>query len=85
MKDFNRHARMLYVYTLLTSLYPLPPPPSIIHHHQSEPYPRSWAPHHLGYWPRADLPYQNQEDMPLEEVSVLLLVGDTTSSAAVCG
>ena len=32
----------------------------------SQPYPLPWAPHHLGYWPIADLPYTNQENMPLE-------------------
>ena len=32
----------------------------------SQIYPRAWAPHHLGYWPIADLPYTSQEDMPLE-------------------
>ena len=26
----------------------------------NQPYPLPWAPHHLGYWPIADLPYTNQ-------------------------
>jgi len=39
-----------------------------------EPYPLQWAPHHLGYWPIADLPYTNQENMPLEETSWFLLI-----------
>jgi len=39
----------------------------------NQPYPRAWAPHHLGYWPIADLPYDRQEDMPLEETSWMLL------------
>lgn len=32
----------------------------------SQPYPLQWAPHHLGGWPIADLPYTGQENMPLE-------------------
>ena len=40
----------------------------------SQPYPLAWAPHHLGYWPIADLPYSNQENMPLEETSWFLLI-----------
>ena len=40
----------------------------------NQPYPYAWAPHHLGYWPLADLPYQNQENMPLEETSWNLLI-----------
>ena len=35
----------------------------------SQSYPLAWAPHHLGYWPIADLPYTRQENMPLEETS----------------
>ena len=26
----------------------------------SQPYPYPWAPHHLGYWPDADLSYKDQ-------------------------
>jgi len=40
----------------------------------NQPYPLPWAPHHLGYWPIADLPYTNQENMPLEETSWNLLI-----------
>ena len=39
----------------------------------SQPYPLPWAPHHLGFWPVADLPYTNQENMPLEETSYFIL------------
>lgn len=35
----------------------------------SQPYPLPWAPHHLGSWPIANLPYTAQENMPLEETS----------------
>ena len=40
----------------------------------SEPYPMPWAPHHLGYWPLADLPASRQENMPLEETAWDLLI-----------
>ena len=40
----------------------------------SEPYPMPWAPHHLGYWPIADLPASRQENMPLEETAWDLLI-----------
>ena len=40
----------------------------------SEPYPLAWAPHHLGYWPLANLPYDKQENMPLEETAWDLLI-----------
>ena len=40
----------------------------------SQPYPLAWAPHHLGKWPLADIPYTNQENMPLEETSWDLLI-----------
>ena len=39
-----------------------------------EPYPLPFAPHHLGVWPIADLPYTKQENMPLEETSWNLLI-----------
>jgi len=39
-----------------------------------QPYPMPWAPHHLGYWPLADLPASNQENMPLEETAWDLLI-----------
>jgi len=39
----------------------------------AQPYPLPWAPHHLGFWPIADLAYTNQENMPLEETSYFLL------------
>ena len=39
-----------------------------------EPYPQPFAPHHLGYWPLANLPYTKQENMPLEETSWNLLI-----------
>jgi hypothetical protein len=39
-----------------------------------QPYPLAWAPHHLGYWPIADLPYTGQENMPLEETAWDLLI-----------
>ena len=39
----------------------------------SMPYPLQWAPHHLGHWPLADLPYTGQENMPLEETAWDLL------------
>jgi hypothetical protein len=35
----------------------------------NQPYPLEWAPHHLGNWPLADLPYTGQENMPLEETA----------------
>jgi hypothetical protein len=37
-------------------------------------YPQPFAPHHLGYWPLANLPYTKQENMPLEETSWNLLI-----------
>lgn len=40
----------------------------------SQPYPLPWAPHHLGYWPLANLKYTDQENMPLEETSYFLLI-----------
>jgi hypothetical protein len=40
----------------------------------NQPYPLAWAPHHLGYWPIADLPFDHQENMPLEETSWFLLI-----------
>jgi hypothetical protein len=40
----------------------------------NQPYPLPWAPHHLGYWPLADLPYTSQENMPLEETAWDLLI-----------
>ena len=40
----------------------------------NQPYPLPFAPHHLGYWPIADLPYTSQENMPLEESSWDLLI-----------
>jgi len=40
----------------------------------SEPYPFPFAPHHLGYWPLANLPYTRQENMPLEETAWDLLI-----------
>jgi hypothetical protein len=40
----------------------------------NQPYPLPWAPHHLGYWPIADLPYTKQENMPLEETAWDLLI-----------
>jgi hypothetical protein len=40
----------------------------------NQPYPYAWAPHHLGYWPLANLPYTAQENMPLEETSWNLLI-----------
>ena len=40
----------------------------------SEPYPMPWAPHHLGFWPIADLPADRQENMPLEETAWDLLI-----------
>ena len=40
----------------------------------SQPYPLAWAPHHLGFWPLANLPYTSQENMPLEETSWFLLI-----------
>ena len=39
-----------------------------------QPYPMAWAPHHLGYWPIADLPADRQENMPLEETAWDLLI-----------
>jgi Domain of unknown function (DUF5127)/Domain of unknown function (DUF4965)/Domain of unknown function (DUF4964) len=39
----------------------------------SQPYPLPWAPHHLGHWPLANLPYTQQENMPLEESAWALL------------
>jgi Domain of unknown function (DUF4965)/Domain of unknown function (DUF5127) len=39
----------------------------------NQPYPLAWAPHHLGYWPIADLPYTGQENMPLEETAYFML------------
>jgi len=39
-----------------------------------QPYPLAWAPHHLGYWPLANLPYTGQENMPLEETAWDLLI-----------
>jgi hypothetical protein len=39
-----------------------------------QPYPMAWAPHHLGYWPLADLPASAQENMPLEETAWDLLI-----------
>ena len=53
---------------------PPPPPPPIPALNNSQPYPLAWAPHHLGFWPIADLPYTNQENMPLEETSWFLLI-----------
>lgn len=35
----------------------------------NQPYPLPWAPHHLGHWPIADLPYTGQENMPLVSAS----------------
>ena len=40
----------------------------------NQPYPLAWAPHHLGHWPYADLPYTGQENMPLEETAWDLLI-----------
>jgi hypothetical protein len=40
----------------------------------NQPYPLPFAPHHLGYWPIADLPYTGQENMPLEETAWDLLI-----------
>ena len=40
----------------------------------NQPYPLPWAPHHLGYWPIANLPYNKQENMPLEQTSWDMLV-----------
>jgi hypothetical protein len=40
----------------------------------SQPYPLQWAPHHLGYWPIANLAYTQQENMPLEETSFFFLM-----------
>lgn len=40
----------------------------------NQPYPLPWAPHHLGHWPIADLPYTGQENMPLEETAWDLLI-----------
>ena len=33
-----------------------------------------WAPHHLGFWPLANLPAARQENMPLEETAWDLLI-----------
>lgn len=40
----------------------------------NQPYPLPFAPHHLGFWPIADLPYTQQENMPLEETAWDLLI-----------
>ena len=40
----------------------------------SQPYPQTFAPHHLGFWPIADLPASRQENMPLEETAWDLLI-----------
>jgi hypothetical protein len=40
----------------------------------NQPYPLPWAPHHLGYWPIANLPYTKQENMPLEQTSWDMLI-----------
>lgn len=40
----------------------------------SQPYPLQWAPHHLGYWPIANLAYTQQENMPLEETAFFFLM-----------
>ncbi len=37
-------------------------------------YPLSWAPHHLGVWPIADLPWYLQEQMPMEETANFLMM-----------
>ena len=58
------------------SPFPAPPPSSCFSasNYTNQPYPLAWAPHHLGYWPIADLPYTRQENMPLEETAWNLLV-----------
>lgn len=40
----------------------------------SQPYPLPWAPHHLGFWPIANLSYKDQENMPLEQTSWDMLI-----------
>jgi hypothetical protein len=51
-------------------------------------YPQPYAPHHLGYWPIADLPSSKQENMPLEETSwnllVIALLAQVVVRACVC-
>lgn len=56
--------------------FPAPPLSSCFSasNYTNQPYPLAWAPHHLGYWPIADLPYTRQENMPLEETAWNLLV-----------
>jgi hypothetical protein len=40
----------------------------------SIPYNKVFAPHHLGTWPIANLPPQDQEDMPMEESGNMILM-----------